>query len=1596
MNLSVRTSVFGNGLRAVALVLLLCSGFTMDAATLTREQAQARVEQFLQDKGGSRRLAPVRSMSRLSPRHGAPANAQELYYVFDRGTDEGFVIASADDRTLPVLGYCDQGSFDYDKLPDAMKEWLEGYAEELRYLQNAPQARAAAALPTHPAIAPLMTTKWNQGDPFNLYCPDFFGKGRSVTGCVATAMAQVLYYNRAKSTNVTLADMPGWTGRKKDEATGQQLQNEGVAAGAVIDWDNMIDNYNDGKGTTKQKQAVAWLMHLCGVAVKMDYSNSGSGAYSSDVPKGCINYFGYRNDCRYLSRSSYSAVEFDAIVYDQLAQGKPMYMSGGGHAYVCDGYHGDRYYHINWGWGGGGPDGYYLLSKLTPGDEGIGGNGGFGYSSGLGVVIEMEPADFGEKAVLFADATVKKTCVEHWDKNGDGELSFDEAADVTDLGTAFQATRIKTFNELRYFTRLGLIADEAFQGCTALTSIIIPENVQSIGARAFSGCTKITSMQLPTSVTAIGEEAFSGCTRLAEFSINEEITVIEPRTFQGCTALTSINIPAGIKSIGEQAFGGCTKLKTVSVDSQTPQNIQLGANVFEGLDLSGATLNAMQGTREFFETAEQWKEFGNLHFARVIGADKFMELTPGRPVYLWNVGKKSYLARGEMTNIQNVLSEEPMRFIIYEGEDEHAGLYYIYSPDVTTQYKYTARRTGTAAIGADVKYTVINANLAASCYWTVRKVADGVYTFQVPEGYKDYDPKAYFGVQFDHENQWLEEGSSTMATYYDVPYEGHEQDCQWMFVDYLETYGVYEAAQKLEELLKSAVAKGVDVSREQRVLDDLTSTYEDVMNAQVSVRKKLGFITTEEETLMSVCLDNWDLDGDGEFSQAEAEMVTEISNKFNNLSKLKDFGIIKYFSNLSMLPSNAFLGCSAMEKIELPTSLTIIDKEAFKGCKKLSAVTLPEYVVTINTAAFEGCTGLRTLTMTNPEPETIDVTQSAFTGLGLGRITLQVPIGCKERYAALLPWSKFGNIVEVRTRTYPKFSPVMLNTDGYIYNVGTRKYLCGGEAYGTQAVVGSEPYVYQIRRQNSMGSGIYYLYSDDTPNQNHLFFRSQIDSKVGSGVKSCFIDGGDNRLTDKNAWWQFAEVEGLENVFTLQVPKSIAADYVPGEYLGIQTDHETKAVDKGGTWGTYWDIPYEGNERNCQWAFIALADVMAAEQFDVNIAELSKLIGLANAKSFDTTAEQAVLDDLASTPAQVYSSLAGLCEKLHLILFTSQEAKQLCLNSWDLDNDDEISFEEAASVKDLGTVFKNRSELRSFDEFRYFTGITEIPNGAFRGTGLFSIYIPASVKVIHDGAFTSSSKLRYLAFLGEDASSLMQSSSSAGLSKSATFFVPKKVVEAYQSDAFWSAYKFEELTGTPVVSVGDNERLYGYTNSRFGFTVTGAPINGEPVITCDVESTTPVGKYPIVAQPGSITTANVVYNNGVYTINPAPLTVTAKSYTREVGEENPTFEYTVKGFRNKETVDVLTTQPTIECDATKDSPWGEYEIRVGGAEAQNYTVEYVSGKLTINPPVGINDLSAAERSQPIFDLTGRRIADNALGTLPRGIYVIGGRRVVIK
>ena len=154
-----------------------------------------------------------------------------------------------------------------------------------------------------------------------------------------------------------------------------------------------------------------------------------------------------------------------------------------------------------------------------------------------------------------------------------------------------------------------------------------------------------------------------------------------------------------------------------------------------------------------------------------------------------------------------------------------------------------------------------------------------------------------------------------------------------------------------------------------------------------------------------------------------------------------------------------------------------------------------------------------------------------------------------------------------------------------------------------------------------------------------------------------------------------------------------------------------------------------------------------------------------------------------------------------------------------------------------------------------------------------------------------------------------------------------------------------------------------------------------------------MGNYPIQVTPGTIVTPNVEYREGVFTVEPATLTVTAKSYTRNVGEPNPEFELSYKGFRNRETDTVFTVRPIVTCEATAESPAGEYDILVSGAEAQNYTFTYVPGKLTVvGGTDGIVEVKASDTPRRVYDLQGRRIK----GTPQRGLLIVDGKKKVVR
>ena len=371
-------------LRPAALLGLSLMAAAMPAlgAPVDPEAALKEAASFLSHPAEGRKSVPANPA--LSLAYTAATSEQApAFYVFNH--EGGFVIISADDRLPVVLGYSDCGEFDEKRIPENFRWWLDEYKREISaWLPAAPETlptSAKRASAQRAPIAPMTKTTWNQDAPYNNDCPlDSYGQ-KSVTGCVATAMAQLMKYHE-------------WP-----------LKPTGSSGGIVFDgttyaWANMLDNYVDGKYTSAQAQAVATLMRQCGAAVNMMYSSWASGAYDMAVPYAFEKYFNYGPDVRMVWKDYTPLSSWTEIVYSELAEGRPLYYSGassdGGHAFVCDGYSQNDLFHFNWGWGGY-QDGYFRLTALNPASGGAGSYEG-GYNSGQTILIGLAPNRSGSKA----------------------------------------------------------------------------------------------------------------------------------------------------------------------------------------------------------------------------------------------------------------------------------------------------------------------------------------------------------------------------------------------------------------------------------------------------------------------------------------------------------------------------------------------------------------------------------------------------------------------------------------------------------------------------------------------------------------------------------------------------------------------------------------------------------------------------------------------------------------------------------------------------------------------------------------------------------------------------------------------------------------------------------------------------------------------------------------------------------------------------------------------------------------------------------------------------------------------------------------------
>ncbi|MBR1551710.1 MAG: C10 family peptidase [Muribaculaceae bacterium] len=380
-------------MKKICFALFAIVALASQGATVSEQEAAERAAQFF----GSHQVTAASRPSLALRAKKASAAAAPAYYVFNNSAAAGWVVIAGDDKAPVVLAYGDEGAIDPANVPDGMEYMLGVYSDEITALRDNPALAAPPARAVRDkTVAPLLKTTWNQSEPYNNLCPTYTADGtteRSATGCVITATAQIMNYYRWPEQGV---------GSHSYECNVNETSPQTLSAdfgNTTYRWDDMLNDYENGNYTDRQADAVATLMYHIGVAAGTNYGGN-SGVDIFNMMEAIRDHFGYNKAMRNYSRYSMTGTEWEALIDNELDNSHPVLFagyvrSGGSHAFVIDGYDTRGYYHINWGWGGT-SNGYFLITALSPGVQGIGSFEG-GYNSLQGLITGLYP-DCGEPA----------------------------------------------------------------------------------------------------------------------------------------------------------------------------------------------------------------------------------------------------------------------------------------------------------------------------------------------------------------------------------------------------------------------------------------------------------------------------------------------------------------------------------------------------------------------------------------------------------------------------------------------------------------------------------------------------------------------------------------------------------------------------------------------------------------------------------------------------------------------------------------------------------------------------------------------------------------------------------------------------------------------------------------------------------------------------------------------------------------------------------------------------------------------------------------------------------------------------------------------
>ena len=1274
--------------------------------------------------------------------------------------------------------------------------------------------------------------------------------------------------------------------------------------------------------------------------------------------------------------------------------------------------------------------------------------------------------------ITFADAEVKRICVENWDTNGDGELSEGEAAAVDDIGQVFEENEtITSFEELKYFVGLTELSPGCFEICTALSTIIIPNSVISIGDWAFESCIGLTSIIIPISVTSIGFNAFYGCSGLTSIIVESgntvfdsrgncnaiirtadnaliagcqntivpiSIEIIGDRAFSGCISLTSITIPNSVTSIENGAFYGCSGLTSITIPNSVTS---IGNGAFYGCSgLTSITIPnsvtsigsyALYGCTGLSSIAipNSVTSIGDWTFG---GCSGLTSIT--LPNSVMSIG---YDAFAYCSELRSISFSNGLTTI-----DDFA--FWACSSLTSINLPNSVTSIGECAFAecSNLQTMVLPDNMNKIGRWAFQNCSS-LESIKIPTGIKILEKSTFLkcSALTTVELPTTIEKVDSVAFYGCTKLSSISIPNSVTFID----YGAFVLCESLESL---SLPNSLEIIGEQAfVACNSLKSMTIPMNVKEMGLGLFGSCTAMESLVVD-----------------EQNPYFDSRHGCNGIVE-KSTNMLRYACKATTIPKDVvgianycFIWVPGIEELTIPDNIKTIGYNAFEECSDLKRVILPSTIEVIDEEAFLECVNLKSVTILKPEPfgipdnvfhmkvvwneERTEYTTSDFT-----TATLYVPYGSKSKYQAADGWKNFANIVEldiaasgyhhVVSFTGGGWSATKSSIGSWTNSGFTFKTTAAEMGQGLSAIDGAmTPYYLDsnytleykgnVLKQYAVGAMItegktYAKFTESSTDKGVVTEVPTMDANAYSTLqwtmsaqqtKSLWIDNTPRPDADSVAvrYMYDPDGDGISN----DISKDIYVLFRTGGLLYIEETPLTGTV----YWGSrknpnYWyaknsmmpgsglseihvtaDLP----EESLQEMALDMSIIIGSAFIGNRIVDLSSADDMDSFVSLSSSAVSATDLDLdlqfVEGEKKSFKGIGTDGKTYQYVTRIGNGNKTLQAfrdnNQNGIQDNGEVSYTIAQlvyayqyDINNIVVELVNTDVAKALLNYSSINGLNDDVLTAY--VGLKAKY--GTVEIPLDYSPIGVRFIRPINANGNMVTIEVENSQTeydVNLT-SLPSLTDWRNEPLLASNRYYYGIKSIQIVGSESSNLADNTNVltnYGqknpYTFVSLGDVTTQIAFDYSPRFvssgssspsaygTINISNLSSVNQDFTVRLPLKVeyiwgevfTTVDIVIDY------PEPVNLTAQSYTREYGDDNPTFEYTSEGA-------TITGTPSITCSATKTSPVGTYPIVISKGSVENGNVTFINGTLTITKALltVTADNKEMTQGQPVPTLT---------------------------